>query len=120
MMEAAVVIDEAGEPIHWHVPPGRTAGSLPDSRQLWDVLWTNRERLRGVAHSHPGGGKPGPSWEDITTFSAVELALGRRLDWWITSADAVVVVRWVGPDKYAYGAELLATEPSWVARLREL
>jgi hypothetical protein len=119
-MEAGVVIDKEGQPIHWHVPPGRTAGSLPDSRQLWHVLWTNRERLLGIAHSHAGQGEPGPSWEDVTTFSALELALGRRLDWWITSADAVVVMRWVGPEKYAYRTALLSEEPAWVAHLREL
>jgi len=120
MMEAGVVIDRDGEPIHWHVPAGRTAGSLPDSRELWDVLWSNRDRLAGVAHSHPGGGIPGPSHEDVTTFSAVELALGRRLDWWITSADAVVVLRWQGPDKYDYRAERVDPEPAWTARLRLL
>jgi proteasome lid subunit RPN8/RPN11 len=95
-------------------------GSLPDSRELWDVIWKHRERLAGVAHSHPGGGVPGPSHEDVTTFSAVELALGRRLDWWITSADAVVVGRWEGPHKYDYRAERVEPEPAWTERLRSL
>jgi hypothetical protein len=120
MMEAAVVIDRDGAPIHWHTPPGRTAGSLPDSRELWDVLWESRDRLAGVAHSHPGGGIPGPSHEDLTTFSAVELALGLRLDWWITSSDAIVVVRWRGPDRYDYVAEEVGVTPAWVERLRRL
>jgi hypothetical protein len=120
MKETGVVIDRNGSPIHWHAPAGRTGGSLPDSRELWDVLWSSRERLGGVAHTHPGGGVPGPSREDITTFSAVELALGRCLDWWIASADAVVVVRWVGPGTYDYEVSRLAEEPAWTARLREL
>jgi hypothetical protein len=119
-MEAAVVIDHEGTPIHWHVPPGRTAGSLPDSRELWDVLWNHRDRLSGVAHSHPGGGIPGPSHEDVTTFSAVELALGRRLNWWITSADAVVVARWQGPDRYDYRSDRVDPEPTWAEKLRRL
>ena len=41
--------------------------------------------LAGVAHSHPGGGIPTPSWEDLTTFAAVEDGLGQRLVWWIVS-----------------------------------
>jgi hypothetical protein len=119
-MEAGVVLDREGLPLHWHVPAGRTTGSLPDSRELWDVLWANRNALSGFAHSHPGSGIPGPSHEDVTTFSAVELALGRRLDWWITSGDAVVVVRWRGPGSYDYAAELVAEEPAWASRLRVL
>jgi hypothetical protein len=120
MKETGVVIDRVGSPIHWLVPAGRTGGSLPDSRELWDILWNNRNRLGGVAHTHPGGGIPGPSWEDVTTFSAVELALGRCIDWWIASADAVVVARWAGPGKYDYAVSAVSAEPAWTARLREL
>jgi hypothetical protein len=120
MIEAGVVVDLEGQPLHWHLPPGRSGGALPDSRDLWDVIWTNRERISGIAHSHPGQGVPGPSFEDVTTFSAIELALGRRLDWWITSADRVALVRWRGPAKYDYDAEPLESEPSWVAELRRL
>ena len=118
MIEAGVVVDLEGQPLHWHLPAGRTGTSLPDSRELWDVLWTNRERIAGFAHTHPGSGFPGPSHEDVTTFSAVELALGRRLDWWIASADRVALVRWRGPGHYDYGTEPLEVDPPWVAELR--
>ena len=118
MIEAGVVVDLEGVPLHWHLPAGRTGTSIPDSRELWDVLWTNRERIAGFAHTHPGHGVPGPSNEDVTTFSAVELALGRRLAWWIASADRVAVVRWIGPGNYDYGTEPLETDPSWVDELR--
>ena len=97
-IEAGVVIDLKGEPIFWHLPEERTGGSLPDSRKLWDVIWENRENLMGFAHSHPGWGMPGPSWTDVTTFSAVEKALDKRLDWWITSSDRIIVARWSGPN----------------------
>lgn len=116
-IEAGVVIAKNGEPIFWHNPVNRTMGSLPDSRDLWQVFWDNRENLQGFAHSHPGSGIPGPSWEDLTTFSAVELALGARLDWWITSSDQVILLRWVGPDKYTYEATLIE-DPTWVKELR--
>jgi len=118
MIEAGVVVTGAGA-VYWHLPEGRTGGSLPDSRKLWDVLWELRkEEFLGVAHSHPGSGVPGPSWTDITTFAAIELGLGRRLTWWITSSDRVIDLHWKGPNKHDYTANLVA-EPDWAAILRE-
>jgi len=118
VIEAAAVIGVDGSVLFWHVPPGRTSGSIPDSRSLWGVLWEHRERLAGVAHTHPGGGVPAPSWEDLTTFAAVEAGLGRRLSWWIASAGHTVVLRYVGPDKYDYRGPELLDEPPWVVELR--
>lgn len=88
MMETALVFDWEGRTIHWHEPPGRSGGALPDSRDLWDVLWEHRSkktggtgRLGGVAHTHPWDGPTGASGTDLSTFRAVELGLGQRL-WW--------------------------------------
>jgi hypothetical protein len=117
-IEAGVVIDLKGAPLFWHLPEQRTGGSLPDSRQLWDVLWDNRENLLGFAHSHPGSGMPGPSWTDVTTFSAVEKALDKRLEWWIASSDRLIVVRWSGPGDYDYAGFVIQDEPAWVVELR--
>lgn len=121
-IEAGAVIGEERQVLHWHLPAGRTGGSLPDSRELWDVLWKNRATLRGVAHSHPGSGLPGPSQEDVTTFAAVEAALGRRLCWWITSEDTLVAFHWVGPDRHDYKGFIIqnTAEPAWVRELRKL
>lgn len=123
-MEAGVLVGFGGEPIFWHVPPNRTVASLPDSRELWDVLWENRASVYGFAHSHPGSGLTGPSWEDITTFAGIELALGRRLVWWITTTDRLVTVLWAGPGKYDYITYPDITVPTpqppvWLAQLRE-
>lgn len=122
MIEAGVVIDKNGQPMFWHLPEGRTAGSLPDSRTLWQVLWDSfkEDTLLGFAHSHPGSGVPGPSYSDVTTFAAVEAALGTRLDWWITSSDHVVLIRWTGPDKISYRSTIVTEAPSWTAELRRL
>jgi len=119
-MEAGVVVGYNEEELFWHLPKGRTAGSLPDSRELWDVIWTNRKVIQGIAHSHPGSGCPGPSQEYLTTFSAVEAALGRRLEWWITSSDTLVVLRrkHVGPG-YSLSLVRREVEPGWIRRLRE-
>ena len=118
MIEAGVVV-VGSEPIYWHLPEGRSAGSIPDSRDLWLVLWElRREERLGFAHSHPGSGVPAPSHEDVTTFSAFELGLGRCILWWITSSDCVILARWQGPGKYEYNASLVE-EPEWAAKLRD-
>ena len=117
MIEAGVVVVD-GEPVHWHSPEGRTGGNIPDSRSLWLVLWNLRkEENLGFAHSHPGSGVPGPSHMDVTTFAAVEVGLGRRMIWWITSADCVIASRWCGPGKHDYESEIVE-EPGWAQQLR--
>jgi len=120
MKEAGVVLNSGGLPIYWHVPDGRTAGGLPDSRALWDVFWDNRNNLYGFAHSHPGSGVPGPSYSDVTSFAPIEEALGRRLEWPIITVDSVVVCRWVGPDRLTYAPFVQAVAPGWVDELRKL
>lgn len=121
MMEAAAIISLDGDALAWHSPPGRTSVALPDSRSLWDLLWDHREHLAGVAHSHPGSGIPGPSHTDITTFSAIETGLGRRLRWWIISRDHVIELKWVGPENLRYGAVQVAPESCrWLDGLKNL
>mgnify|MGYP001817973532 CR=1 FL=1 len=94
MIEAAFVFDIDGNVIAWHLPPGRSGGSIPDSRDLWSVMWENREILGGVAHTHPWRGTPWPSGIDVTTFSACERGLGRRLVWPIITFDRILCFRW--------------------------
>ena len=118
-LEAGLVI-VSGVPAYLHLPAGRSAGGLPDSRDLWDVLWKHRlEKDLGFAHSHPGSGAPLPSHTDLTTFAAIESGLGRRLRWWITSADATTELEWRGPDRLFYRTYLILDEPFWTAMLRK-
>lgn len=120
-MEVGVVVGLDGTALHWHLPPGRSGGALPDSRALWDVLWERRAELLGVAHSHPHRGWPAPSWTDVTTFAAIEAALGRRLRWWISSEDRLIVLSWRGPDKFDYGVLRLEDDGiAWLDELRAL
>lgn len=93
-IEAGVLIDLQGSPIYWHAPEGASSVLLPDSPTLWDKIWESRKKLLGFAHSHPGSGRPSPSHTDLTTFAAVEVGLGRRLTWWILSADSGISVYW--------------------------
>lgn len=131
-MEAALVIGQNDEILYEHIPAGRSAGSLPDSRDLWDVLWEHRQVLAGVAHSHPGRGNPWPSGTDATTFDAVELGLGRPLTWWICTRDRCFALNlrdtsrtWVESIR-AYDAidqvrhDRYGVAPPWLFRLREL
>jgi hypothetical protein len=118
MMEVGVVLDQDCKPVFWHLPPNRTAGSIPDSRELWDVLWEGRKTFLGFAHSHPGSGVPRPSYEDVTTFAAIEAALGVRFNWWITSETHLALVRWEGLDRLHYEVTVLGDEPDWADELR--
>ena len=118
MIEAGLVFSGSAA-VFFHLPKGRTMGSLPDSRTLWDVLWENRkDPFLGFAHTHPGSGVPAPSCTDITTFAAVEAGLGRRVIWLIASSDYVVRVDWEGPGKHDYKT-FLVEEPCWTERLRD-
>jgi len=95
---------------------------IPDSQSLWDFLYENRDRVAGIAHTHPGSGTPSPSWTDLTTFAAVESGLSerpfRRLRWWIASSDRVCVAEWTGPGQHDYKCRPLEEDPGWLAELR--
>lgn len=118
--EAGLLVANDGGPLFWHFM-NSTGGSIPDSKILWDKIWNLRDIVQGFAHTHPGTGVPGPSFEDITTFSAVELALGRRLSWWIATDSHLSLVKWIGPHKYTYWVEVVSGEdPSWLKNLRQL
>lgn len=94
MLETALVFDRDGKTICFHEPPGRSVGYIPDSRELWDILWESRERLGGVAHTHPWDGPAVPSQRDLHTFDAIERGLGKKLLWPIvTFTDVLYVVR---------------------------
>jgi len=90
--ETIVVFDVNGKAIYWHEPDDRSAGYVPDSDDLWDVLWEHRDHLGGYAHTHPGHGPVSPSGIDLTTFDAIEKGLGKQLLWPILSFDQMVCV----------------------------
>jgi len=96
MIETAMVFDLHGDVLHWHEPPGRSGSYIPDSKDLWDVLWKNRRLLGGVAHVHPWRGSAWPSDMDTSTFKAVEDGLGRRLLWPIVTFTELSYWGWVG------------------------
>jgi hypothetical protein len=125
MMEAGVLLGLDNSPLFWHTPNQRSGGALPDSRDLWEVIWENRAIVTGFAHTHPGSGIPGPSYTDITTFAAIEAALGKHLNWFILSSDSQVVCLFDNEAK-TYGKYIISvsynttTDVEWMMKLREL
>jgi hypothetical protein len=127
-IEAGVLLDLKGNPLYWHAPPNRSGGAIPDSRDLWEVIWEHRKNLLGFAHSHPGSGPTGPSYEDITTFADIEQGLGRRLLWPILTSDSYCLVKWAGPelvrDRLHYwpvqAPAVRLPDPEWMTELRRL
>lgn len=118
-IETGVLVDLERRPLHWHLPPGRNAGYLPDSPDLWQVIWHNRENILGFAHSHPGMGMPTPSHEDLSTFKAIEQALGKRLHWWIISQDCCITLVWSG-NCYSEIPTIVMENASWLGHLHDL
>lgn len=125
MVEVGVVINTNGEPIYWHEPRA-SSGAIPDSAVLWNAMWrAHRDGwLAGFAHSHPGGGLPSPSQEDLSSFVANESGLGRMLTWWITSSDRLVMIKrstmdsMPGREIYSVQEVSVWHEPAWAAELR--
>jgi hypothetical protein len=87
MNETCVVIGADNNALYWHNVAASNI-KIPDSRELWNFLWENKDVITGVAHTHPGFGRPHPSTTDITTFIAVENGLGKHLNWFIISQDS--------------------------------
>ena len=94
---------------------------LPDSRARWEAIWSRRDRIVEIAHSHPVG-PLAFSREDQTTMRALVTALGRPLIFSIVAPGGVL--RRVEPLEPVEGAALddLSTrapeEPWWTALLR--
>jgi len=91
MLETALVFGHDNQTLYWHMPLYRSAAYLPDSSALWNFIWQNRDRVKGVAHTHPWNGQAFPSMKDVTTFDAIERGLGRKLLWPIVTMTNVTV-----------------------------
>jgi len=120
--ETIVVFDTDGKAIYWHEPDDRSAGYVPDSDDLWDFLWANKDRLGGYAHTHPWSGRAAPSSTDLTTFAAIEMGMGKHLLWPIVTFSGMICV--VRNPSYEDGGAMwtnagpLTIEFDWVDELR--
>lgn len=88
-----------------------SAVALPDSRARWEAIWRHRDRLAGVAHTHPSGALAFSS-EDESTMKAIDAALGRRLNYMVVTAEGML-------DRLPDGSDtVIQDEPWWAALLR--
>lgn len=88
-----------------------TPGALQDSRARWEAIWSNRDRLVEVAHTHPSG-LLAFSVEDATTMDAVDASLGRRLRYSVVTGEAVLI-----RDEHENTA-VASVEPWWAELIR--
>lgn len=88
-IEIACVFDKQGKALYWHDLSDCSRNYIPDSMELWNIVWNNRKVIGGVAHTHPWFGDAVPSQVDVTTFSAIERGIGKLLWWPIVTMDNV-------------------------------
>ena len=84
--------------------------ALPDSRARWEAIWSRRQELVEIAHSHPRG-PAAFSREDETTMEALDSALGRAVRFSVV-APRVTIAREAGR------VVEVIPEPWWAALLR--
>jgi len=89
--------------------------ALPDSRARWEAIWSRRERIVEIAHSHPVGPQAF-SREDETTMVALVTALGRPLTFSVVAPDGMI--RCVHAVGEVYETSLVECEPWWATLLR--
>lgn len=99
----------AGESVLWSDRSDSPA-ALPDSRVRWDAIWSRRDQLVEVAHSHPTG-PLAFSAEDETTMETLTAAFGRTLLFSVV-APAGMLRRVAGEDA------AVDEEPWWASLLR--
>lgn len=84
--------------------------ALPDSRARWEAIWSRRDVLVEITHSHPVG-PLGFSEEDRTTMQALRSALGRPLRFSVVAPDGMVA-------DAGEGELRVEVEPWWALLLR--
>jgi hypothetical protein len=84
--------------------------ALPDSRLRWEAIWSRRDVLDVVAHSHPVG-PLAFSLEDESTMEALSSALGGRVRFAVVAPDGMLLRQ--GPTD-----EPVREEPWWARLLR--
>ncbi|MFO0739999.1 MAG: Mov34/MPN/PAD-1 family protein [Labilithrix sp.] len=84
---------------------------LPDSRARWEAIWTRREAIVEIAHSHPVG-PLAFSRTDETTMVALRSGLGRDYVFTVVAPNGVIRT-FGGVTEIVHGPE-----PDWVHHLR--
>ncbi len=89
--------------------------ALPDSRARWEAIWSRRDRIVEITHSHPIGPQAF-SREDETTMAALVTALGRPITFSVVAPNGMV--RTTQTPNEDYVAANVEAEPWWASLLR--
>lgn len=92
----------------------RSPVALPDSRERWEAIWSRREAIVEIAHTHPLGGAAFSN-EDLTTMEALDSALGRKLVYSVVTPTKMLRRT---PNDEGFTDALVEDEPPWTADIR--
>jgi hypothetical protein len=109
MREVFMLIGDSGE-VLWS-DASESPVLLPDSRARWEAIWSRREAIVEIAHSHPVG-PLAFSYTDETTMKALRSGLGRDYVFTVVAPNGVIRV-FGGVTEIVRGPE-----PEWVHHLR--
>lgn len=113
MREVLLLIGE-DDVVLWSDASGSPV-ALPDSRARWEAIWSRRDRIVEIAHSHPVG-PHAFSREDETTMAALVTALGRPLTFSVVAPNRMV--RCTKKNDEAFEVVNVQDEPWWATLLR--
>jgi hypothetical protein len=88
--------------------------ALPDTRERWEAIWSRRDAIVEIAHTHPLGGAAF-SIEDETTMVALDSALGRNLTYSVVTPQKMI--RRIHSTE-AFTDSTVEAEPWWTALIR--
>jgi hypothetical protein len=114
MREVCMLIGEE-DVVLWS-DAGGSPVRLPDSRARWEAIWSRREAIVEIAHSHPVG-PLAFSREDETTMAALVSALGRSVRFSVVAPNGIVRTVFA-PGVEDYETSLVESEPWWASLLR--
>ena len=108
MREVCFLIGESGA-VLWS-DASSSPSSMPDSRARWEAIWSRREVLAEIAHSHPNG-RAAFSATDESTMQALTSALGHAPRYSVVTP--LVTIAHVGEKTIT-----VSPEPWWADLLR--
>jgi len=108
-VEVFFLVDGAGR-VLWS-DASSSPVALPDSRARWEAIWSLREQVAEIAHSHPVG-PLAFSGEDEDTMEALVSALGRAPVFSVVAPSGML-------RRQGGGDERVLDEPWWAGLLRQ-
>lgn len=80
LREVLGLYDQNRDPIYFST--SNHMGQIADHLAIWEAIWSNRDDLYEIAHTHPVG-PDHFSETDITTMRSIVTGLGRGVRFWV-------------------------------------